>query len=115
MTGTPILTIDVAHPPRSAAAVERDLLDAWNQVRNSPGLRILKIIHGHGSSGKGGSTRLVVRNWAFQNRERFRAVIEGEAYEVFDEQTAALRTTVGQVPDSDLGSGNPGITIVWIK
>lgn len=95
--------------------VEEDLLAAWSRVRNSPDLRVMKIIHGHGSSGKGGSTRLVVRNWVFRNRSRFRVVIEGERYDFDDEQTAAMRGTVGQFGDSDLGAGNPGITIVWIK
>ncbi len=112
---SPMFTIDVAHPPRSADVVEHELLEAWNRVRNSSALRILKIIHGHGSTGRGGSTRLVARNWAFRNRARFNAVIEGEAYDISDDQTVAMRRAVGQYPDPDLGEANPGITIVWIK
>ncbi len=110
-----MLTIDVAHPPRHPDVVEQDLLDAWSKVRNSSSLRILKIIHGHGSTGKGGSTKEVVRNWTFRNRNKFRAVIEGENYSMFDADVQEMREEVGQFGDSDLGNANLGITIVWVK
>jgi len=112
---SPMLTIDVAHPPRHPDVVEQDLLDAWSKVRNSSSLRILKIIHGHGSTGKGGSTKEVVRNWTFRNRNKFRAVIEGENYSMFDADVQEMREEVGQFGDSDLGNANLGITIVWVK
>jgi len=91
------------------------VLSACSRVRNSPTLRVLKVIHGHGSTGRGGSSREVVRNWAFRNRHRLRAVIPGESYEVSDADTHELRIEIGQYPDSDLGKGNPGITLLWIK
>lgn len=112
---SPILTIDVAHPPRHPDVVEKELLDAWSNVRNSSSLRILKIIHGHGSTGKGGSTRDVVRNWTFRNRKRFRTTIEGEAYTLFDADVQKMRAEVGQYNDTDLGHMNPGITVVWVR
>ncbi len=110
-----MLTIDVAHPPLHPDVVEQDLLDAWSKVRNSSSLRILKIIHGHGSTGKGGSTKEVVRNWTFRNRNRFRAIIEGENYSMFDPEVQHMRSEIGQYNDSDLTRANPGITVVWIK
>lgn len=115
MAASPMLVIDVAHPPRPPVEVEGALLDAWSTVRNSGGLRVLKIIHGRGSSGKGGSTRTVVRNWLFRNRSRFKGVFEGEAYTVFDAQVMSMRDAAGQFPDPDLGAGNAGITVVWIR
>ena len=111
----PLLVIDVAHPPRSAEAVEALLLDAWAEVRNSSTLRILKVVHGHGSSGKGGSTKEFVRNWAYRNRARFRAVIDGENYGLFDDTTRHLRKDAGSYEDSDLDVANPGITLIWIR
>jgi hypothetical protein len=110
-----LLTLDVAHPPRHPDVVEKELLDAWMNVRSSPSYRILKIIHGHGSTGKGGSTRELVRNWTFRNRKRFRAIIEGEKYTLFDPAVQEMRLEVGQYSDADLNAANPGITIVWIK
>ena len=85
------------------------------KVKNSSSLRVLKIIHGHGSSGKGGSTKDVVRNWLFRNRTKLRAIIDGENYSMFDGDVQEMRTEVGQFGDSDLGSANQGVTIVWVK
>jgi hypothetical protein len=112
---SPLLTIDVAHPPRHPDVVEEELLCAWSQVRNSSTLRVLKIIHGHGSTGKGGSTRNVVRNWVFRNRSKFRLVIEGSEYSFFDVNTQNMRLDVGQYSDADLETPNPGITVVWVR
>jgi hypothetical protein len=111
----PILTIDVAHPPRHPDAVEEELLHAWSQVRNSPSLRILKIIHGYGSTGKGGATKDVVRNWLFRNKKKFKQTIDGEDYSLYSASTQEMRKLVGASMDTDLGSGNAGITIVWVK
>lgn len=108
-------TIDVAHPPRHPDVVERELNDALSTARNSSSLRILKIIHGHGSSGKGGSTKEVARNWAFRQRSRVRGIINGENYEVYDTDVQEMRSEVGQYPDIDLNNGNPGITVIWVK
>jgi hypothetical protein len=110
-----VLIIDVAHPPRPPDEVEQALLDAWETVRNSPALRIVKIIHGYGSGGKGGATREVVRNWAFRQKGRFRVVLYGEDYTLHNSATQEIRREVGQYPDSDLTMPNPGITIIWVK
>ncbi len=112
---SPLLTIDVAHPPRHPDDVEMDLIRSWSIIRNSESLRILKIIHGRGSSGKGGSTREVVRNWAFRHRSRFRAVIEGGEYALRDDASVAMRREVGSFADPDLDAGNDGVTYLWIK
>jgi len=112
---SPLLTIDVAHPPRHPDQVEQDLLDAWQRVRNSSALHVLKIIHGHGSSGKGGTTRETVRNWAYRQRKNFVAVIPGEEYTLSNDDTARMRVEVGAFADPDLDFPNPGITVLWIK
>lgn len=110
-----LYTIDVAHPPMRPDQVEAALLDALRVVRNSSTLRVLKIVHGHGSTGKGGRTKEDVRNWLFGQRNRFRGVIDGERYDVFDAITQELRREVGTFADADLGKGNPGITLVWVR
>ncbi|MEK9138532.1 MAG: hypothetical protein AAB393_15520 [Bacteroidota bacterium] len=112
---SPTLTIDVAHPPRRPDEVEEELLSAWSQVRNSSSLRVLKIIHGYGSTGKGGTTKEVVRNWVFANRTKFKMSIDGEEYTLYNAGTRELRKAIGDYPDADLGKTNPGITIVWIR
>lgn len=110
-----LLTIDVAHPPLHPDQVEEELLRALSKVQNSPALHILKIVHGHGSSGRGGSTKETVRNWAFRNRHRFRAVVEGEQYSLYNPTVQEMRKDVGDYIDPDLSAANPGITIIWIK
>jgi hypothetical protein len=111
----PVHVIDVAHPPRHPDHVEEELMDAWLHVRGSSSLRILKVVNGYGSSGRGGSTREVVRNWAYRNRSRFVAVIPGEEYTLFHDATARLRKEVGDFPDPDLGTSNGGLTIIHVK
>ena len=112
---SPVLTLDVAHPPRPPGEVEEELLQAWSQVRNSASFRILKVIHGYGKSGKGGATKEVARNWLFRNRSRFKRIVDGENYGVFEAATQELRKHVGEYADADIGAINPGITIVWVK
>jgi hypothetical protein len=107
--------IDVGHPPRPPQQVEDELAAALAKVRNSSTLRVIKVIHGYGSHGRGGSTQEMVRNWAFQFRRRLRAVINGEDYNIFDGDTQELRQECGQIDDADLGLGNPGITLLWVK
>jgi len=92
---SPILTVDVAHPPQSANNVEEELNNAVRQTRASTSVRILKIIHGYGSSGKGGVTREVVRNWAFRNRHMFRMIVEGEQFNLYDGSTQELWKEIG--------------------
>jgi hypothetical protein len=111
---TPLYTIDVAHPPRPSSEVERQLNDAWSHVRRSRQLRILKVIHGYGSSGGPGSIRETTRNWAWDHRRHFCAVINGEEYSLQDIRTQDLRKAVGDFADPDLGESNQGILIIWI-
>lgn len=115
MTTNYMLVLDVGHPPRPPKQVENELEAALAKVRNSSTLRVIKVIHGYGSHGRGGSTKETVRNWAFQFRKRFRAVIDGENYEIFDSDTQEMRTECGQLDDNDLGIGNAGITLIWVK
>jgi hypothetical protein len=110
-----LLILDVAHPPRHPELVEAELLEAWHTARNRSDLRVIKIIHGHGSSGRGGSTRDIARNWLHRNRNRFRAIIDGEQYSLTDQVTMELRREVGLYADNDLDRGNRGITLVWVR
>lgn len=110
-----IYTIDVAHPPLKPATVEKMLLDALLHVRNHPHLRVIKVIHGYGSSGRGGQTRETVRNWAHCNKKHILETIHGEEFNTFDVQTQSMRDECGIITDNGLGKGNPGVTLFWIK
>ncbi len=110
-----ILTVDVAHPPMRQEEVEETLRAALSRLNNLPGASILKIIHGYGSSGKGGTTKEVVLNWTYKNRSRFRSVIKGEEYTPFHQDVQRLRRELGLFDDIDLRAPNPGITVCWVK
>ncbi len=112
---SPVRVLDVAHPPLPQARVEELLLQTWIEARNAPGVRVIKVIHGYGSSGKGGRTQVVVRNWASQMRTRLRGVISGEEYSLYTPDSQAVRREVGRFDDSELDAGNRGITYLWIK
>jgi hypothetical protein len=112
---SPMLTIDVAHPPRDPDVSVEQVVHALEEVRNSAVLRVLKVIHGYGKSGRGGSTRELIRNWAFVNSRHFRAAVYGEMYVLSNPVVQELRREVGQYADADLGAGNAGITVVWVK
>lgn len=112
---SPILTVDVAHPPVPADRLDTELTQALVRVQNSPVLHVLKIIHGYGSSGKGGVLRELVLNWVYRNRKRIRSVIEGNSYTLFDSSVQEMRKAVGDFQDEDLRNGNPGITVLWVS
>jgi hypothetical protein len=110
----PFLAVDVAHPARAQDDVEAELLDALARVRSSRDVRLLKIVHGYGASGRGGTTKTVVQNWLHRRRKEVRKILPGETYDLLDPDTQMLRSEVGQYPDPDLGNANRGITIVWV-
>jgi hypothetical protein len=105
-----MVTIDVGHPPRKPAHVERELYNAIEKIRNSSTMRILKVIHGNGKA-----TRTTVRNWAYRNSKLLRLTISGESYDLFNKKTQEMRSECGQYNDPDIGSGNSGITIIWVR
>ncbi len=110
-----IHTIDIAHPPLSSEEAERRLDEEMRSVRNHKEWQVLKVVHGYGSGSGKSILKDVVKNWAYRNKKFIEHVIQGENYNIFDEKTMEMRKTLGQVPDPDMGTGNPGITLIWIK
>jgi len=75
----------------------------------------VKIIHGYGSSGKGGAIRVAVQADLTQRARagELRAFIAGEEWRISDERSWALLQRCPELkPDTDLGRGNKGISIV---
>ena len=112
---TALSVLDVAHPPLSQEVVEDLLLQAWTESRNSSAVRVVKVIHGYGSSGKGGSTREVVRNWASRMGSKLLGVVAGEDFSIYKPESQALRQEVGGFDDLELEAGNKGVTYLWIR
>ena len=108
------MTVDIAHPPLSGAAAEQLLDESLRSVRGSSALRILRIIHGYGSTGKGGTLRTVVQNWCYKKRSQLRAVVSGEDATPFNEAARTIAAECGISIASDLGPASDGMTIVWV-
>jgi hypothetical protein len=79
------------------------------------GCKVVKLIHGYGSTGAGGDIRIAAQKCLTEmaSRGEIRACIFGEDWAKSDQQTWALINTNSELKqDSDLGRRNLGITIV---
>jgi len=91
----------------------RRLLDELRQAKQS-GVIAVKIIHGYGSTGKGGALRGALRTSLLRRKKEglVTRVIFGEKWNVFEEDA---RYAIERCPelrhDCDLNCSNEGITI----
>jgi hypothetical protein len=77
--------------------------------------KVLKLVHGYGSTGEGGDIRIAVQKRLMEMAQngQIRACIFGENWSKSDEQTWRLLQSHSELKsDSDLGRRNRGITIV---
>ncbi len=81
----------------------------------SLGFTAIKIIHGYGSTGKGGKIRTETRRYLQQQKEKhiIRDYIAGEDFSIFNEATRTAFLACDELRrDRDLDRSNNGITIV---
>jgi hypothetical protein len=82
------------------------------------GVKALKVIHGYGSTGKGGALCVGLRK-SFRLRKREGAIkdlILGEDFSIFDRTTLALLEAVPELRgDPDLDATNEGVTVLWLR
>ncbi len=82
------------------------------------GVQAFKIIHGYGSTGKGGALRTGLREYLTQlKRAKIIAdFVPGENWSAFDETTRKVLDLDDDFrKDSDLGKMNSGVTIIVIS
>jgi hypothetical protein len=82
------------------------------------GVKVLKVIHGYGSSGKGGTLCIGLRkSFGLRKKEGvIKDFIAGEDFSIFNETTLDLLEAVPELRgDPDLGATNEGVTIIWLK
>jgi len=82
------------------------------------GARVLKVIHGYGSSGKGGALCVGLRkSFGLRKKEGvIKEFVTGEDFTIFNDTVLALLEAVpGLRGDPDLGTTNEGITVLWLK
>ena len=84
-------------------------------IARKNGIKVMKLIHGYGSTGVGGDLRIALQSTLRQmvERQEIADCIYGENWRTSDARAWEL---VKRMPDlkndSDLGKGNRGITIV---
>lgn len=92
-------------------------LDAELEAARQMNTPLMKLIHGYGSSGKGGRIRTASRRYLEEAavQGRIAAYLPGEQFSIFDETT---RRALQQYPrlrqDRDLDRENRGITFVFL-
>jgi hypothetical protein len=109
-----VITIDVAHPPMSSAEAEQALDELLRTLAPGGPTRIVRVIHGYGSGGKGGTLRTAVRNWAFRRREKLRMVIPGDDFAPFESEFGRVFQESG-ISLWEAGSSGPGVTFLILR
>jgi hypothetical protein len=112
--GVRTVNLEQDFPTRDEA---RRRLEAAIVKARKDGLQALKLIHGYGSSGQGGTLRFAIRGYLRQMKDRSEIAlfVNGESFSQFDERSRELLRKVPQLLlDKDLGAGNKGITFVLL-
>ena len=102
--------IDIGHGGQGASDSVSELEVAISTAKADPNITAVKIIHGLGS----GAVAKEVRLWAKQQKGRFRGVINGEDYDMFNKDAVNMRSDFLSSKDEDFNRRNPGITIIWL-
>jgi DNA-nicking Smr family endonuclease len=98
-------------------SVEQARARLHSEIRSAQrnGLKVIKVVHGYGSSGVGGDLRIALQATLRQmvGRGEIHECIYGEKWRAGDERSWELLKRMPELKDdSDLGKGNKGITIV---
>src|SRR5512139_2001208 len=101
---------------RPALDEARRLVIAEIKRAKREGVKVLKVIHGYGSSGKGGALCIGLRkSFGLRKKEGvIKDFIAGEAFSIFDPSVLAMLESVPELRgDPDLNATNEGITMLW--
>lgn len=99
--------------PLADAAIRR-LTYELHQSRRM-GCTVLKIIHGYGSSGRGGRIRIEARQYLdrLKHRNEIADYLPGETFSIFSEATRSAFSVCGELrQDRDLERHNNGVTFI---
>jgi hypothetical protein len=112
--GIRVINLEEGFPTRDQAYQK---LEAALARARKDGVAALKVIHGHGSTGKGGVLRFAIRGFLRQRKEKgeIAVFVNGESLSSFDERSKVLFAKVPELLlDGDVGRGNKGITFVLL-
>ncbi len=114
---TPVRTVNIEAGLPTLDEARRLVIAEIRKARRD-GVRVLKFIHGYGSSGKGGKLCHGLRK-SFRLRKQeglIKEFIPGEDFSIFNSTTLSLLDAVPELRrDSDLNATNEGVTVVWLE
>lgn len=109
-----VVNLEAGRPTVSAARSR--LLQALRTAKSTKE-PALKLIHGYGSSGKGGAIRTEVREVLRQKKQdgEIRAFVTGDEFSPFSAEARLILDAMPELSkDRDYACGNDGITIVLL-
>ena len=81
-------------------------------------VHVLKVIHGYGSTGKGGKLCVGLRK-SFSLRKQdgvLKDFIPGESFSIFNNAVLEMLDAAPELRgDPDLNAANEGVTLLWLK
>ncbi len=110
-----MIVIDIKSSMPTQEVAEMMLKQQLNGIKNK--VKIVKILHGYGSTGVGGSIKTMAHNTlkSMMARKQIKAYVPGEAiYQTLGFDEVIRRYKPLMVQDSDFKKGNPGITYVIV-
>jgi len=102
--------IDIGHKGYSIDRAITELEIVVSDSIFSGDVRVIKIIHGHGT----GALKKGVREWCNYQEGRFQGVVNGEDYSLFNSPASNMRADCGSPRDPDLEKKNGAITYIWL-
>lgn len=108
------LNLELGMPPVEFA---RKKLNQGLRTARATGCQVVKVIHGYGSSGKGGAIRLDTMKVLSQKKSsgEIKAFVPGEDFSVFNSDTRLMLEKCPELRhDPDLTRQNHGITMVLL-
>ena len=108
------INLEIGRPDVIQALRQLEFFIANVRVQNE---KVIKIIHGYGSTGRGGSIRGGVRRLMREYKAdgRITLLIKGEDFSIFDPSTRYLIEKSPDVSDDkDLNRSNNGITYIML-
>tara|TARA_B110000444_G_C18839874_1_gene598197 strand:+ start:2608 stop:2943 length:336 start_codon:yes stop_codon:yes gene_type:complete len=104
-----LITIDIGHKNYSLDQALVELEVKVSECIFNSNVKAVKIVTGHGT----GALKNAVREWCAQQEGRFREVIPGEGFDIFNPLVVNLREDCDFPFDKDLGANNKAVTYIW--
>jgi hypothetical protein len=115
MSALRTFNVEAGFPPLEEA---RKLVIAELRRARREKVRVLKVIHGYGSTGKGGKLCFGLRkSFALRKQEGvIQESIPGESFSIFNPIVLRLLDAVPELRgDPDLNATNEGVTVLWLS